>query len=162
MSLNDPRILPALYDSLATPPISSPHMVTNKRHPLSRYTTRITTPGTSASNTPSNRSPTSALNLRFDLKPIPLPNLLPKPDPLPPLGSLMPAQFHIPPIIPRRPNRIAVDIGADSLTREKKGKMPTLSHLLSVGGGERVLSLAADERYVYAGCQSAHNEIVVC
>lgn len=38
--------------------------------------------------------------------------------------------------------------------------MPTLSHLLSVGGG-RVLSLAADEHYVYAGCQSMENEITV-
>jgi len=38
--------------------------------------------------------------------------------------------------------------------------MPALSHLLSVGKG-RVLSLAADDKYVYAGCQSAENEIVV-
>ena len=49
---------------------------------------------------------------------------------------------------------------ADSLTWEKKGKMPALSHLLSVQGG-RVLSLAADENCVYAGCQSAENEITV-
>ena len=49
----------------------------------------------------------------------------------------------------------------DSLTREKKGKMPALSHLLSVGDKARVLSLAADGRYVYAGCQSADNEITV-
>ncbi|ORY35351.1 hypothetical protein BCR39DRAFT_508937 [Naematelia encephala] len=48
----------------------------------------------------------------------------------------------------------------DSLTREKKGKMPALSHLLSVGTG-RVLSLAADEKHVYAGCQSEDNEITV-
>ncbi|AFR95888.2 di- and tripeptidase [Cryptococcus neoformans C23] len=48
----------------------------------------------------------------------------------------------------------------DSLTREKKGKMPVLSHLLNVGNGT-VLSLAADEKYVYAGCQSADNEITV-
>lgn len=50
---------------------------------------------------------------------------------------------------------------SDSLTRERKGKMPALSHLLSVGGGGRVLSLEADERYVFAGCQSRDNEIVV-
>ncbi|EIW67391.1 hypothetical protein TREMEDRAFT_33704, partial [Tremella mesenterica DSM 1558] len=48
----------------------------------------------------------------------------------------------------------------DSLTRDKKGKMPALSHLLSVGNG-RVLSLAADDKYVYAGCHSGDNEIVV-
>ena len=51
-------------------------------------------------------------------------------------------------------------VTTDSLTREKKGKMPALSHLLSVGEG-RVLALEADEKYVYAGCQSAQNEIVV-
>ncbi|WVR07349.1 hypothetical protein IAU60_004390 [Kwoniella sp. DSM 27419] len=49
---------------------------------------------------------------------------------------------------------------ADSLTRERKGKMPALSHLLSVGNA-RGLSLAADEQYIYAGCQSVDNEITV-
>ena len=46
----------------------------------------------------------------------------------------------------------------DSLTRERKGKMPALSHLLSIEQG-KVLSLAADEAHVYAGCQSEDNEI---
>lgn len=72
------------------------------------------------------------------------------------------AQFHIPPRpLLRRRNRLLVDTDIDSLTREKKGKVPALSHLLSVGAGGRVLSLAADGRYVYAGCQSKDNEIVV-
>jgi hypothetical protein len=48
----------------------------------------------------------------------------------------------------------------DSLTRERKGKMPALSHLLSIEQG-KVLSLAADEAHVYAGCQSEDNEITV-
>jgi di- and tripeptidase len=39
--------------------------------------------------------------------------------------------------------------------------MPALSHLLSIEQG-KVLSLAADEQYVYAGCQSEDNEITVC
>jgi len=52
------------------------------------------------------------------------------------------------------------DCPVDSLTRERKGDMPALDHLLSVGEG-RVLCLAADERFVYAGSQSRHNEITV-
>jgi hypothetical protein len=48
----------------------------------------------------------------------------------------------------------------DSLTRERKGKMPAWSHLLSIEQG-KVLSLAADEAHVYAGCQSEDNEITV-
>jgi di- and tripeptidase len=36
--------------------------------------------------------------------------------------------------------------------------MPALSHLLSIEQG-KVLSLAADEAHVYAGCQSEDNEI---
>ncbi len=40
------------------------------------------------------------------------------------------------------------------------GSSPHLSHILSVGNG-RVLSLAADEKHVYAGCQSRDNEITV-
>ena len=61
---------------------------------------------------------------------------------------------------PALPDQLLVDTLLDSLTREKKGKMPELSHLLSVGDG-RVLSLAADDKYVYAGCQSQDNEINV-
>jgi di- and tripeptidase len=39
--------------------------------------------------------------------------------------------------------------------------MPALSHLLSIEQG-KVLSLAADDQHVYAGCQSEDNEITVC
>jgi hypothetical protein len=53
-----------------------------------------------------------------------------------------------------------VSTQTDSLTRERKGKMPALSHLLSIEQG-KVLSLAADEAHVYAGCQSEDNEITV-
>jgi hypothetical protein len=77
-----------------------------------------------------------------------------------PNGSLLPTQLH--PALAIPPPTVLPGLDrADSLTREKKGKMPALSHLLSVGKG-RVLSLAADAKYVYAGCQSAENEIVVC
>ncbi|BEI87726.1 uncharacterized protein CcaverHIS019_0104440 [Cutaneotrichosporon cavernicola] len=48
----------------------------------------------------------------------------------------------------------------DSLTRQRMGSSPQLSHILSVGNG-RVLSLAADDKHVYAGCQSRDNEITV-
>jgi di- and tripeptidase len=75
--------------------------------------------------------------------------------------SLLPTQFILPPKpLIRYPTPLYVDTTTDSLTREKKGKMPALSHLLSVGKG-RVLALAACERFVYAGCQSTDNEIVV-
>ena len=75
----------------------------------------------------------------------------------------MPTQLQFrPKPLTRRPTRVVMKLNdTDSLTREKKGKMPALSHLLSVGDKARVLSLAADGRYVYAGCQSADNEITV-
>jgi hypothetical protein len=79
-------------------------------------------------------------------------------DPIIPIIPPAPPAPPTPPV-PCQPPALHVDT-SDSLTREKKGKMPALSHLLSVGNG-RVLSLAADRRYVYAGCQSADNEIVV-
>lgn len=64
-----------------------------------------------------------------------------------------------PPSPPSTPPRTLSPI-ADSLTRNRVGIPPTLSHLLSVGKG-RVLSLAADEDHVFAGCQSCDNEITV-
>ena len=95
-----------------------------------------------------------------------------------PLNSLLPPQLPLPPA--RRSNAIRTvpipsaaatvpdsslatlaSSQADSLTRERKGKMPALSHLLSIEQG-KVLSLAADEAHVYAGCQSEGNEITVC
>jgi di- and tripeptidase len=78
-----------------------------------------------------------------------------------PPGSLLPNKLPLYPAPNPTPITPRLDVDTtDSLTREKKGKMPALSHLLSVGKG-RVLALAADEKYVYAGCQSAENEIVV-
>ena len=81
------------------------------------------------------------------------------PQPLPELKYL-PEPQHLPEPLYLEPVTPDFLHTADSLTREKKGKMPALSHLLSVGNG-RVLALAADERYVYAGCQSADNEVMV-
>lgn len=90
-----------------------------------------------------------------------------------PLNSLIPNQLPLKPdletasphcITPSTPRTRVIptdDVkGTDSLTRERKGKMPALGHLLSVEQG-KVLSLAADEKHVYAGCQSADNEITV-
>lgn len=138
MTLSDDSVLPALYDALATPPLSP---TTLKRPPFPHLRTAPhfhPTPLLSPINLP----PT------FDF---PLPS-----------GSLMPAQFHTTPNpLLRRPTLLTLDTDVDSLTREKKGSVPALSHLLSVGGGGRVLSLAVDGRYVYAGCQSAENEITV-
>jgi hypothetical protein len=80
-----------------------------------------------------------------------------------PLYSLLPVQL---PVIRVQPSTVrtvpipARSTASDSLTRERKGKMPALSHLLSIEQG-KVLSLAADEQYVYAGCQSEDNEITV-
>ncbi len=135
MSFTDPHILPVLYDALATPPIS---------------------PTTSVKRLP---------------YPLVIPFIPPPPHEIhPPLGSLLPSRFLIPPLTPKlpippklnaRPLHLTVDTDADSISRVKKAKMPSLSHLLIVGVGGRVLSLAADGKYVYAGCQSGDNEIVV-
>jgi len=148
MSFTNPHILPNLYDALATPPISPTTAM--KRLPPSRLVTHMITPHPTALTIPFDRFPN---------EPFPV-NLYPT---IIPLGSLMPGQLPIPPRnnLNRKPTRLNVNTDADSLTREKKGKMPVLSHLLSVGNGVRVLSLAADGKYVYAGCQSGDNEIVV-
>ena len=109
-------------------------------------------------------SPPSMKCLRNDL---PMRSLLPSRLPSR-LSSRDTAQFPITP-------RLYIDNSAQSLNentnvghaeplsmdkKDKKGKMPALSHMLSVGGG-RVLSLAADDQCVYVGCQSNDNEIVV-
>ncbi|KAK8854957.1 hypothetical protein IAR55_003697 [Kwoniella newhampshirensis] len=183
MSLDDDRILPHLYDSLATPPLSptlSPPGRHLKRSP-NHLTFPLLTPRPSAPSTPILLSPSQhTLGLDLDLRPIydlpiaksinpppvPPPTLLP----IPP-GSLHPSQFLNPPIslgLHRKLTDLQIHVNGgpdldnkiDSLTRERKGKMPALSHLLSVGNG-RILSLAADDRYVYAGCQSLDNEITV-
>lgn len=113
----------------------------------------MVTPGHSTpfcSSTPLHQSPATP---NLPLHPLCNDNL--------PAGSLLPNKLPLLPVLNNLENtpRMYVET-AESLTREKKGKMPALSHLLSVGKG-RVLALAADEKYVYAGCQSADNEIVV-
>ena len=156
MSLDDPNLLMALYDGLASPPLSpvptSKRRFTELNHPT--LPTPIYTPRTIPS-TPLNGSPTNHTPL---VSHPPVESILPIP-----CGSLLPNQLPLPSIHNGKPcltvNTTLAE--TDSLTREKKGKMPALSHLLSVGKG-RVLSLAADDQYVYAGCQSAENEIVVC
>lgn len=195
MSLTDLRILPRLYDGLATPPLSPTDPTSSKVHAAvgatkrrtsichSRRTsfaqpvahTAIISPPFSGPGSPISTSP---------LGDIPEPSALRIPPPAHPLvpneshsfsRSLQPSRIpHLAPLgtngyvpadldheylqlPPVTPDFLAT---ADSLTREKKGKMPALSHLLSVGNG-RVLALAADERYVYAGCQSADNEVMV-
>lgn len=161
MSLHDSNVLFALYDGLATPPISPTNSATGRsRNVFNSFRNTWTphTPAHTVPSTPINRSPTEP---KPTAKPIVFINthLI---HASPPTGSLLPTRLphpHPPPLN-RLPTRVSVQPPADSLTREKKGKMPTLSHLLSVGGG-RVLSLAADEHYVYAGCQSKENEITV-
>jgi len=156
MSLDDSDLLAGLYHDLATPPLS----------PTTSCHTRIR-----------SDSPSPVLLLpSLPVTPIdpPLgPLYLDETNGLDfPTGSLLPTK--LPPVLTRyilppsfcrsqccnEHARLPLSGDTDSLTREKKGKMPALSHLLSVGEG-RVLALEADEKYVYAGCQSAQNEIVV-
>ncbi|WWD18890.1 hypothetical protein CI109_103345 [Kwoniella shandongensis] len=173
MSLNDHRILPNLYDSLATPPLS-PMLSPPDRH--TGYFA-FTHPNTTSPNPIPKLGLVINLDTHSHSKSIQINNVqIPRsvrPPPVPPptllrgsLGSsLQPTQ--LPPLPLPLQSKLAQlklehdtnDI-PDSLTRERKGKMPALSHLLSVGNG-RVLSLAADEKYVYAGCQSVDNEIAV-
>lgn len=195
MSLTDLRILPRLYDGLATPPLSPTDPTSPKTHAAAGATKRRTSlshsrrtsfahpvahtvsisPPFSGTGTPISISPLGDIPEPPALRiPPPAHSLIPvdshsfsrslQPSRIPhlaPLGTngYLPADLdheylHLPPVTP---DFLAT---ADSLTREKKGKMPALSHLLSVGNG-RVLALAADERYVYAGCQSADNEVMV-
>ncbi|WVF72590.1 hypothetical protein IAT40_007408 [Kwoniella sp. CBS 6097] len=193
MSLADSRILPNLYDGLATPPLSPTGPGPQQRfftptrpRPLSPLR-RVSFSASTTLTTPIPSAPSSPLARSLEPKPVlPLPvsNVLPNagvaigpppPSPLPtnspiynslPPGSLQPTQFlHNKPIPTTTTSKFTLhplhsSHEVDSLTRERKGKMPALSHLLSVGNA-RGLSLAADERYVYAGCQSADNEITV-
>ena len=195
MSLTDLRILPRLYDGLATPPLSPTDPTSTKTHAAagavkrrtslshSRRTSFAHSVAHTVSISPPFSGPGSPISTSA-LGDIPEPSVLRIPPPAHPLipveshsfsRSLQPSRIphlaplgtngysgadldhgylHLPPVTP---DFLAT---ADSLTREKKGKMPALSHLLSVGNG-RVLALAADERYVYAGCQSADNEVMV-
>lgn len=154
MSLRDPGLLTVLYHELATPPLSP--SIPNRHYPHSAIQLPRTTSG-SIPTTPINLSPKTPYLPPVDHTQLPIGSLLPNKLP-PPLR----ATVSTPDVstILRNPCPAHLIHDTDSLTREKKGKMPALSHLLSVGKG-RVLALAADEQYVYAGCQSANNEIVV-
>lgn len=171
MSFGDPAVLPALYDGLAAPSLSAQPPLRPRRVPLGPTSTRIAPipPPRSIRLSPQNRSPITSvpaqsLDRRRKISIRAVTDAL---DGYLPPGSLLPNKLPLAPSPKPSPLRPLTPLTyhpgsgtADSLTREKKGKMPALSHLLSVGKG-RVLSLAADEKYVYAGCQSAENEIVV-
>nr|ODO00935.1 di- and tripeptidase [Cryptococcus depauperatus CBS 7855] len=179
MSLSNTHILPNLYNSLATPPLSP--VISAKQHHSGkiRVNTACTTPITSGQNSPLI-SPRMDAGNGVETQPA-IPIQLIQPDGIhaanglapvidKPSGvvsslprSLQPTQHPL--LVPDvdgngEPMRLTLATEVDSLTREKTGKMPVLSHLLSVGNG-RVLGLAADDRYIYAGCQSADNEITV-
>jgi len=154
MSLGDPGLLAVLYDGLATPPLS-PTPSTRRAHHCSPH---YSSPSpSSVPTTPIDRSPKTPYPNLLDIAALPPGSLLPNKLPLRPPTS---SAYMIDRDPPTQPLKCTSVIETDSLTREKKGKMPALSHLLSVGKG-RVLALAADEQYVYAGCQSEKNEIVV-
>ena len=178
MSLGDPYLLPALYAGLATPPLS-PAITSSKRS----ISSPLVTPNHSVPPTPVIHSPTHSnsrlKHLTVDRHDVGLDHDNGNRGDIddnndiklntytsaasPPIGSLLPTKLpqfpHMTNLHLARLNTENVGL-TDSLARDKKGKMPALSHLLSVGDG-RVLSLAADDQYVYAGCQSENNEIVV-
>ncbi|ODO02974.1 hypothetical protein I350_05817 [Cryptococcus amylolentus CBS 6273] len=182
MSLSDTRILPNLYDALAFPPLSpqpaksrtprvspvtthgynTPLMSISPR-PGAAFKTAITADDTRTSI--SRPAPDGAVTDLAATTITPTPGTLSIKSSVPrsfqptqqPLALLFDPANHT---SLGQPPRLILHNEADSLTRERKGKMPVLSHLLSVGNG-RVLCLAADENYVYAGCQSSDNEITV-
>ncbi|WVQ83904.1 hypothetical protein IAT38_006048 [Cryptococcus sp. DSM 104549] len=188
MSLTDTRIIPNLYDGLATPPLSpgaaprSPRTANPTLAPRALATPLPSIPGTPLIHATDTHTPTSPGTNAATIgtaaapstDPVLIQSIYQPPAPpstliSPPPRSLQPSQFPAPlkPIetfdstaLDRQPARLAIGTDADSLTRERKGKMPVLSHLLSVGDG-KVLSLAADDKYVFAGCQSTDNEITV-
>ncbi|KAK6910687.1 hypothetical protein I203_104719 [Kwoniella mangroviensis CBS 8507] len=169
MSLADSRILPNLYDGLATPPILSPPLTptskTRYHYALNIHVTitPLSPRSNNVSSSPIRSTSTSAKPNSLFSPSIVYPMAPPSTLVDLPLGSLQPAQLP-PPCIIVPANRMNLKLNskteADSLTRERKGKMPALSHLLSVGNG-RGLSIAADEKCIYAGCQSKDNEITV-
>ena len=165
--------LSALYDGLASPPLTPAYSPSRRvslpfsaehtiaRSPLTAPTSpvfpsrRVSIPDQPDHPPADGGIPPIILNGSDDLDPRGTANFVP-------LGSLQPNQQPPPKLfINRRPTLLPIDTDTDSLTRERKGKMPALNHLLSVGNDGRVLSLVADENCVYAGCQSADNEITV-
>ncbi|WWC63076.1 uncharacterized protein I303_105675 [Kwoniella dejecticola CBS 10117] len=168
MSLTDSRILPNLYDGLATPPLLSPALTPATRFTfpsrssisigaLTPRSTNVSTPVSSPTvhRSVNGQSPLSSSLIYPSAPPSTLVDL--------PIGSLQPAQLPPPAKLinaHRLTNGNTPKFETDSLTRELKGKMPALSHLLSVGSG-RGLSIVADEKHIYTGCQSGDNEITV-
>ncbi|WWC90915.1 uncharacterized protein L201_005853 [Kwoniella dendrophila CBS 6074] len=164
MSLTDTRILPNIYDGLATPSLLSPSISTKPGSPkqhsaqnnvsIAPLAPRITGKSSLNIQSPDQSVPDkSKLAASLTYPPAPPSTLVNWP-----IGSLQPAQVPLPLKLP--PARSHLKSDPDSLTRERKGKMPALTHLLSVGNG-RVLSITADAKFIYAGCQSKDNEITV-
>lgn len=177
MSLSDIRVIPNLYGALASPPLSpqnlKQHTNLNLTH-ISRLASHITPNKPLISPRLARATPIipvlpiddtkiggddfdgditinlDSKRLSFGTNPSITRSLQPTQHPVPVNGALNHTCGF----------SVKIFNEPDSLTREKKGKMPVLSHLLNVGNGT-VLSLAADEKYVYAGCQSADNEITV-
>ncbi|ADV22824.1 di- and tripeptidase [Cryptococcus gattii E566] len=170
MSLSDTRVIPNLYDALASP-LLSPQTLKQRTNPnsppISTLASAIAPPVPLISSRlgpatsiipvlPTGNTKMGADDLDGDISI----NLGTNP-PIP--RSLQPTQHPVPVDgAVQRTGKLSVKLfnESDSLTRERKGKMPVLSHLLTVGNGT-VLSLAADKKYIYAGCQSAENEIAV-
>lgn len=177
MSLSDVRVIPNLYDALASPPLS-PQNLKPRTNPNSTRISPLALP--IASNIPlisPRLGPVTSI-----VPVLPTDNTKIGGDDLD--GDITinldskRLSFGTNPSIPRslQPTQHPISVNdavkhtgglcikifnePDSLTRERKGKMPVLSHLLCVGNGT-VLSLVADKKYVYAGCQSADNEITV-
>ncbi|WRT68195.1 uncharacterized protein IL334_005170 [Kwoniella shivajii] len=165
MSLTDSRILPNLYDGLATRPLLSPSFIFPRRSAFPSHPGFLITPVINDNPNQTNGSHVYRPHTgKFTAKnSVAIPSGPPSTLLDLPVGSLQPAQ------LPPPTKNVAADWYAplpltipdlDSLTRERKGKMPALSHLLSVGCG-RGLSITADENFIYAGCQSKDNEIAV-
>lgn len=159
-----PNSMTSTITTTTSVPTTDSHILSNIYHGLAA---RSNTCGYPQPNARSRRTPfpTSSYHVRphtphsplakQPLSSVPLNSLIPNQLPLKPVRPLCDASLSL------RPRTISNGAKAtDSLTRERKGKMPALGHLLSVEQG-KVLSLAADEKHVYAGCQSEDNEITV-
>lgn len=177
MSLSDTRVIPNLYDALASP-LLSPQTIKIRTNPNSPRISSL-----ASATAPNTLLISPRLGPVTSIIPVlPTGNTKMGNDGLDGHISINLGTKHFSfgtnPSIPRslqptqhpvlmnvavqRTGKLSVKLfnESDSLTRERKGKMPVLSHLLTVGNGT-VLSLAADKKYIYAGCQSAENEIAV-
>ncbi|KIS00153.1 di- and tripeptidase [Cryptococcus deuterogattii 2001/935-1] len=177
MSLSDTRVIPNLYDALASP-LLSPQTIKIRTNPNSPRISSL-----ASATAPNTLLISPRLGPVTSIIPVlPTGNTKMGNDGLDGHISINLGTKHFSfgtnPSIPRslqptqhpvlmngavqRTGKLSVKLfnESDSLTRERKGKMPVLSHLLTVGNGT-VLSLAADKKYIYAGCQSAENEIAI-